>query len=143
MVHVRDVCQAFIAGFMAPGELVQNRAFNVGIPNGNFTVRDLAEAAQQAVPGSTLVYTGEHGADSRTYRVSFQRILVELKDYFKPEWDLARGGAELVEFFNLTHFTEEDFSGRKCVRLAQLKHLMADGRLGNDLRLVKSVPASV
>jgi len=141
VVHVRDVCQAFIAGLMAPAELVQNRAFNVGIPDGNFTVRDLAEAAQYAVPGSTLVYTGEHGADSRTYRVSFRRILTELKDYFKPEWDLARGGAELVEFFNRTHFAEEDFSGRKCVRLAQLKHLISNGMLGSDdLRLLKPVP---
>jgi len=143
VVHVRDVCQAFIAGLVAPRELVQNRAFNVGIPNGNFTVRDLAEAARQSVPGSTLVYTGEHGSDSRTYRVSFKRILSELNDFFKPEWNLARGGAELVDFFTRTHFTGEDFSGRKCVRLAQLKHLIADGMLDNNLRWLKPAPLSV
>ena len=74
-VHVRDACAALIAGIEAPADLVGGRSYNVGIPGGNFTVRDLAEASQRAVPGSTIVFTGEHGADARTYRVGFARIL--------------------------------------------------------------------
>lgn len=124
VVHVRDVCSAFISGVKAPKKLVAGRSFNVGIPNGNFTVRDLAEAAQRSVPGSTLSFTGEHGSDSRTYRVSFQRILTELKDYYQPQWDLDRGGKELVSFFKEINFTENQFRGRATNRLAQLKHFM-------------------
>ena len=86
VVHVEDVCLAFIAGLGAPSELVAGRAFNVGIPNGNFTVRDLAEAAQRCVPSSDLRFTGEHGSDSRTYQVGFKRILTELKDYYERQW---------------------------------------------------------
>ena len=63
-------------------------------------MRDLAEAAQRSVPGSTLLFTGEHGTDSRTYRVGFKRILGELKQYYKPEWDLDKGGNELVKYFD-------------------------------------------
>jgi len=124
VVHVRDVCAAFIAGLNAPTGLIAGRSYNVGIPNGNFTVRDLAEAAQRAVPGSDLTFTGEHGKDSRTYRVSFERILRELKDYYQPEWDLDRGGEELVAFFKQVGFTESHFRGRMTNRLAQLKHVM-------------------
>lgn len=134
VVHVRDVSSAFIAGLEAPRELVANRSFNVGIPNGNFTVRDLAEAAQRAVPGSELTFTGEHGPDARTYRVSFRRILTDLKDYFKPEWDLDRGGRELVETFRRINFTEEQFRGRTTNRLKQLEFLLQSGRLNQDLR---------
>ncbi len=134
VVHVRDICSAFIAGLEAPTELVANRSYNVGIPNGNFSVRDLAEAASRAVPGSTVVFTGEHGADSRTYRVSFARILSELREWYRPEWDLDRGGAELVELFKKVDFSEADFRGRKTIRLAQLKHLMAKGSINEDLR---------
>ena len=47
VVHVRDVCAAYVAGLEAPAELINARSFNVGIPNGNFTVRELAEAAQR------------------------------------------------------------------------------------------------
>lgn len=124
VVHVRDVCAAFIAGLKAPRDLVAGRSYNVGIPNGNFTVRDLAEAAQRAVPGSELTFTGEHGQDARTYRVSFQRILMELKNYYQPQWDLGRGGKELVAFFDQVGFTENEFRGRATNRLAQLKYFM-------------------
>jgi nucleoside-diphosphate-sugar epimerase len=134
VVHVRDICAAFIAGLETPAELVANRSYNVGIPNGNFSVRDLAEAAGRAVPGCTVVYTGEHGSDARTYRVSFARILSELSDWYKPEWDLERGGAELVALFKSVNLSEADFRGRKTIRLAQLKHLAAQGDIDDALR---------
>jgi len=136
VVHIRDVSNAFIAGLEAPLELVSGQAFNVGIPNGNFTVRDLAQAAQRSVAGSSLVFTGEHGNDSRTYRVSFKKILKVLKDYFKPEWDLDRGGKELVDFFKKTNFKEEHFRGAMCVRLKQIKFLQETGKINGDLRVV-------
>ena len=121
VVHIRDVCSAFIAGLEAPLEIVAGRSYNVGIPNGNFSVRELAEAAQRAVPGTELKFMGQHGGDSRTYKVSFKRILSELSDWYKPEWDLESGGRELVEFFKSVNFTETDFRGAKTNRLSRLK----------------------
>lgn len=135
VVHIRDVCGAFLAGLEAPAELVQNQAFNVGIPDGNFTVRDLAEAAQRAVKGSEIIFTGEHGKDSRTYRVSFKKILSVLKDHYKPEWDLDRGGEELVTFFKKVGFTEEQFRGRITNRLRQLEFLKKTGAIDARLRV--------
>jgi nucleoside-diphosphate-sugar epimerase len=134
VVHVRDVCSAFVAGLEAPAELVGGRSYNVGLPNGNFTVRHLAEAAGRAVPGATITYTGEHGKDSRTYRVSFARILSELRDWFHPAWDLDRGAAELVALFRDVGFTEAQFRGRCTIRLAQLKHLTSAGAIDATLR---------
>ena len=124
IVHVRDVCDAFIAGIEAPTSIVSGRSYNVGVANGNYSVRELAEAAQRSVPGSKLVFTGEHGKDSRTYRVSFNRILTELKDYYQPSWNLDRGGQELVEFFKRTEFTESDFRGIKTNRIKKLEYLL-------------------
>ena len=135
VVHVRDVCSAFIAGINAPSKLVSGRAFNVGIPNGNYTVRDLAEAAQKAVPNSELVFTGEHGSDSRTYKVSFNRILTELSDYYTPLWGLDKGARELVVFFDKVNFSREDFRGWKTTRLMQLNRLIQMGKLDKNMRL--------
>lgn len=134
VVHVQDVCAAFVAGLEAPASLVAGRSYNVGVPNGNYTVRELAEAAQRAVPGSTLTFTGEHGGDARTYRVGFARILSELAEWYRPTWTLDRGGAELVEFFKSTGFVEDDFRGRRTNRLSQLKALAGSGRLDAELR---------
>jgi len=132
VVHVKDVCQAFIAGLEAPAERVGGKAFNVGIPNGNFTVRALAEAAQRSVQGSELIFLNEH-TDPRTYRVSFRRILSDLKDWYEPKWDLDKGGRELVEYFDKIGFTEKDFRGKKCNRLKQLELLKSENKLNGSL----------
>lgn len=134
VVHVNDVSNAFIAGLTAPRDLVKNQSFNVGILNGNFTVRQLAEAAQQVVQGSTLTFTNEHGSDARTYRVSFKKILSRLDGHFTPKWDLSRGGRQLVDLFTRENFTEQDFRHDKCNRLLHLKKLIKSKRLSEDLR---------
>ena len=136
VVHVKDVCRAFISGLEAPKVLVGGKAFNVGIPNGNFTVKNLAEAAQRSVPGSELRFLNEH-TDPRTYRVSFKRILTELKDWYKPKWDLDTGGQELVEFFDRVNFSEKNFRGKMCNRLNQLKHLQDRKMIDEQLKLIK------
>ncbi len=133
VVHVKDVSNAFISGLEAPPPLIQGQGFNVGIRNGNYTVRDLAEAAQRAVPGSELTFTNEHGSDARTYRVSFNKILTVLKDYYKPLWDLDKGGKELVELFKKVNFKEKDFRGSKTVRLESINHLLSKDELDNNL----------
>ena len=133
VVHVKDVCKAFIAGLEAPNSLIGGKAFNVGIPNGNFTVRDLAEAAQRAVPGCELIFLNEH-SDPRSYKVSFKRILSELKDYYNPEYNLDNGGKELVDLFNSANFSEEDFRGKICNRLPQLLDLKEKKIINNQLR---------
>ena len=134
VVHVQDVCSAFIAGIEAPENIIAGRAFNVGIKNGNYTVRQLAEAAQKAVPGSELILTGEHGNDSRTYRVSFHRIITDLKDYFIPKWDINRGGEELVRYFKNVKFTEKEFRGSKVTRLMKINELLEQKKINSNLR---------
>ena len=85
------------------------------------------------MPGSVITFTGEHGKDARTYRVSFARILSELREWYRPAWNLDRGGAELVALFDKVGFTESQFRGRMTNRLPQVKHLMELGRLDADL----------
>ena len=127
VVHVKDVCAAYIAGLEAPTELVGGRSYNVGIPNGNFTVRDLAEAAQRTVPGSELTFTGEHGKDARTYRVSFSRILTELQDYYQPEWNLDRGGQELVDLFKRTNLLKNISEDPPVIEYKRFKIFLITG----------------
>ena len=136
VIHIKDVCSAFIAGIEAPSNVVNKRSYNVGIENGNYTVRDLAEAASKCVPNCELIFTGEHGKDSRTYKVSFKRILLELKDWYKPRWSLEKGGKELIEFFKDVSFNEQDFRDRKTNRIIQLKYLQDNKLLNNKLRWV-------
>ncbi len=64
----------------------------------------------------------------------FKRILSELKNYYKPQWNLDIGGKELVEFFDRIGFSEKQFRGRETIRLKQLSQLKDKGKIDNSFR---------
>jgi nucleoside-diphosphate-sugar epimerase len=133
VIHIEDVCSAYIAGLTAPPELVQKQAFNVGIKGVNYQVRDMADCAGQLVPNCEVIYTGEHGSDSRTYKVNFDKINTLLSEYYNPQWDLFSGGQAMIECFDKYGFNEEQFSSRTTNRLLQLKHLTKNHHLNNQM----------
>lgn len=135
-IHVVDVCSAFSAGLEAPADLVDGRSFNVGVAEGNHTIRELADAAGEVVAGSSVVYTGEHGGDSRTYTVGFSRILSELSEYYQPAWSLVDGGHDLCRLFDRVGFDAQTFRGTACNRLGRLEELASTGWVDDQLRRV-------
>jgi nucleoside-diphosphate-sugar epimerase len=137
MSHIRDISAAFIACIEAPSELIQNQVFNVGTDSNNYTVRQLAEAAQGCVAGTELTFTGEH-TDPRSYRVSSKKILTVLKDYYKPQWNIEKGAADLMNFYKAVNFDIATFNGYKCTRLKALKKRIEDGTLDDNLRVKSS-----
>ena len=59
-----------------------------------------------------------------------------LKDYFKPEWSLEKGGHELVTFFKNINFSENDFRNEKVNRLKKLKKLVFEKKINNRLEWI-------
>jgi nucleoside-diphosphate-sugar epimerase len=59
LVHAADIAAAFAAALVAPREAVHGKAFNVGCEANNLTVAQIADTVVTAVPGSTLLITGE------------------------------------------------------------------------------------
>lgn len=133
VIHIRDVCKAILIGLEAPKNIISGNSYNIGYKNGNYSVRDLAEAAARSISGSKLIFTGEH-LDSRTYRVSFKRIFEELGEWFKPDWDLDKGAKELVMAFDRIGFNEKVFRGIMTNRLSKLKKLKFENKLDDNLR---------
>jgi len=133
LVHVRDVCAAFVAVAGAKRDAIHNQAFNVGQNNENYQVRDLAEIVRQTVPNCTVEYGKESVSDPRNYRVDFSKIK-QIVDTFKPEWNAQRGAAELYKAYMAAGLTFDDFQGRRYVRLKQIKHLLDTELLNADLR---------
>ena len=133
VIHIEDVCSAYIAGLTAPAELVQMQAFNVGIKGVNYQVKDMADCAGQLVPNCEVIYTGEHGSDSRTYKVNFDKINTLLSDYYDPQWDLFSGGQAMLKYFDKYGFSAEQFNSRTTNRLLQLKHLTENHHINNRM----------
>ncbi len=132
IVHAEDIARAFIAVIEAPAERVNRQAFNVGIDSENYRVKEIAEMVGESIPGCEIVITGEHGADSRSYRVDFGKIK-RLLPGFKPQWNLKKGIEEVRENYLKYKMDDEKFNGRYFSRLKQIQYLIASGRINNDL----------
>jgi nucleoside-diphosphate-sugar epimerase len=133
LTHIEDIGLAAICACEAPREAVHNQAFNIGRTDANYQVKDIAQAVQAAFPGSQLDITGETGGDPRSYRVDFSKALNGLPG-FAPQWTLQRGVAEVADWLKGEGLKDQAFDSRLFIRLKQLQHEMAAGRLDSRLR---------
>ena len=74
LVHVEDICRAFLAVLHAPRALIHNQAFNVGSSEENYRIREVAQIVREVVPGSVVKYAEGGGPDLRCYRVDCGKI---------------------------------------------------------------------
>lgn len=133
IVHVEDIAHAFRAGLVAPLDAIRNQAFNVGQSEHNYRIRDLAQVVADVVPGCQLTMASDAGPDSRSYRVSFEKIARRLPG-FAPRWDARKGAEELYAAFRAAALTVETFEGPRYQRIGQVRKLIAAGSLDTDLR---------
>jgi nucleoside-diphosphate-sugar epimerase len=132
IVHAEDIARAFIAVIKAPRERVNQQAFNVGIDSENYKIKEIAEAVAEMVPHCDIVITGEHGSDSRSYRVDFGKIKNRLPE-FKPAWNLRKGIHQVHENYLRYKMNDEKFNGRYFTRLKQIRYLLNAGKISNEL----------
>jgi nucleoside-diphosphate-sugar epimerase len=136
IVHIEDICRAFIAAMEAPEERVFNQAFNVGQTAHNYRIRDLAEIVASVVPNCELGFAPDAGPDRRSYRVSFEKIERALPE-FKPQWDARKGAEQLYGAYRASRVTLEEFEGPRYQRIAHIRKLMSEGILRPDLRFAE------
>jgi nucleoside-diphosphate-sugar epimerase len=133
IVHIEDISRAFIAALEAPVEAVFNEAFNVGQTAHNYQIRDLARIVAEVVPGCEVEFAEGAAPDTRSYRVSFEKIKNRLPN-FKPQWDAKKGAEQLYTAYRTSGVTLEEFEGPRYQRIGHINKLLADGILDADLR---------
>ena len=141
LVHIEDIALAALCAAEAPREIVHDQAFNIGRTDANYQVQDIALAVCEAFPGARLEITGEAGGDPRSYRVDFGKALTTLPG-FAPQWTLERGVEEVARWLRDGGLKDAAFDSRLFVRLKQLRHEVAEGRLDAELRRVKTARAA-
>jgi len=129
LVHVQDICKAFLLALEAPKEKVHNQIFNIGTRN--YQVKAVASAVAELFPSCIVTNSENKDIDPRSYQVDFSKAKRELG--FTPKWSPYDGVVELKNMFDTLDL--HDFSG--YVRLAKLKSLMEDGKIDKDLRWIK------
>ena len=123
LIHCRDIARAFVALAEAPREVVSGRAINIGGNAENYQVREVGDLVRELVPSASVVYTGEVGADPRSYKVNFD-LLGRLLPEFSLEYTLASGMEELDRKLAEHRFSLADWEGPQFVRLRTLRDRM-------------------
>lgn len=146
-LHILDACEAIRRAIELDYRDGRLLVLNVGDEAANLRVLDLARIVQQAT-GADLKFLADNpeldadglirdrkvsGADTRTYRVSFERIRSAMPG-FRCAWSVERGVADMVELFRALPLDAARFRQRECYRLQQLEHLHRVGALSDDLR---------
>ncbi|HEY5705652.1 MAG TPA: SDR family oxidoreductase [Terrimicrobiaceae bacterium] len=137
IVHIEDISRAFVAVLKAERDEVHNEAFNIGAPSENYRVREIAEMVRDVVPNSELRFAEGASADTRCYRVSFDKAMERLKHY-EPRWTARRGVEECYAAYQKYGVTLDQFEGPKYQRLAHIRALIDEGVLDKDLRFVQT-----
>lgn len=133
VVHVEDVSRAFQAVLEARAADVHNQAINVGSNALNHRVRELADFAVEAVPGTRLDIVARPDADQRTYRAEFGKF-ARLFPRFEFRWTARRGAHELAAAFARIGLRRGDFAGERFTRLKWLRRLLDARMLDDSLR---------
>ena len=154
-LHIQDLCKAIRCAIefdYRGGELL---VLNVGVDENNLQVLDIAKIIQRSIPGCDLKFLNENpeldkeglirdrkiksGGDTRTYKVSFEKI-IQILPGFKCDWSVERGVVDMAAKFEEMAFNMELFKRRGFYRLQQLEYLYENGYLSDDLHWLKNRP---
>jgi nucleoside-diphosphate-sugar epimerase len=133
LVHIEDISRAFLAMLEAPRELVHDEAFNVGRPQDNVQVRDIAEMVCDALPSSRVSLADGAGPDLRDYRVDFSKLAATFPG-LSLQWTVRDGVGELLAAYTKYGLTYDDFRSSRFVRLRRIRELLAAGQVDEMLR---------
>jgi nucleoside-diphosphate-sugar epimerase len=153
-LHILDVCKAVRCAIDLDYNDGQLLVLNVGSDENNLQVIDIARIIQESVPGCELKYLTENpdldkeglirdrkvkeGEDSRTYKVSFEKIKKSLPG-FACEWTVERGVKELASQLKALNFDNSTFKRRGFYRLQELEYLHEGGFISDDLHWLKAI----
>lgn len=130
-IHIQDLANFVTKILNSPKNTVAGKVFNVGTYNGNYTIKQIAEAAQKCfqtyVP---IVLNTEEIQDPRSYKVSFERAKNELG--FIARTELGEGGREVIKKIKESGM-DLDTIHNYTTRLKHLNKLIDSGKLNKDL----------
>lgn len=128
LIDVRDLADIFIEFLKTEKGLLNGTVINIGFNENNFRVKDIVKLINKYLVKCEVIYTGEHGKDSRSYKVKFDLF----NKYFpaiRQKWPLERSIKDLIVELKKAGFNKRNFEEGDYTRLAMLKKLKDDGKI--------------
>ena len=132
LIDVRDLARIFVEFLRIDSKKINGKIINIGFEENNFQIKNIVSIVQKYVPGCSVVYTGEHGKDTRSYKVSF-KIFNSIFPQIKQEWTLDRSIDDLIKKLKKIGFGKKEFESGAFTRLTVLKNLSLSEMITKDL----------
>jgi len=132
LIDVRDLSEIMTLFLQIPPKKINGKIINVGVNENNFQIRTILESIHKQLPTCKIIYTDEHGADTRSYRVNFDKFH-RLLPQFEIKWNLERSIADLIKNLKKNKYTKRHFITGKYTRLVMLKKMLKKGKLTDTL----------
>jgi nucleoside-diphosphate-sugar epimerase len=134
LIDVRDMARAIEWGITRNADASSRfLALNVGSTDGNYQVKDLANAVSEAIPGTKVSINRAAQPDTRSYQVDFSLFCSLAKEY-RPRVTMRDSIDMLNKGLCRMGFADPDFRNSSYIRLKVLDAHIAAGRLSTDLR---------
>lgn len=134
LIDVRDFARAIDwAITRSPANGGEYLIVNAGFAQGNYQIRELAEAVGQIIPDSTVSINKEAPADKRSYKVNFTLFKL-LAPGFQPQHDLFSTVRELVSGLKAMGFNDENFRDSNLIRFKALEQMREKKLLDQQLQ---------
>lgn len=147
-VHILDVCKAFTKSISLEYNEGNPLIMNVGDTQNNFRIIDIANTIKNEVKGSEIQFLNKNpkldktglvsdkkiqdGVDSRTYKISFEKIKKYIKD-FQSDWNIQKGIQHMINELRRLNLTESQFNNINFYRLHKLEYLYKNNFITDNL----------
>jgi dTDP-D-glucose 4,6-dehydratase len=151
-LHILDACQSVQCAIELDYTSGKLLILNVGTDEDNLQIIDIAKIIQKFVLNCNLKFLidnpeldteelirdrkVENGGDSRTYKVSFNKIK-NIMPAFKCKWNVEKGVEDMIQLFERLPLSSEVFKSRGFYRLQHLEDLHSDGLVSDELFWLK------
>lgn len=130
LVHVLDLCQAYVCALEAPKETIYNEIFNVGPQAGSYSIAHIAQMIQEEFPDAKII-TQKSNNDTRNYKVSFDKIHTQLPG-FTTKYDIRDGIQQIHRMLQEISFDRETYMSGKFVRVKMMQVLLEKKSISTD-----------
>lgn len=132
LIDVRDLSDIIIEFLMKNKPSLNGIPVNIGFDENNLQIKDIVSAVKKSLPKCKIIFTGEHGKDSRSYRVSFGLFRKNFS-YVYQKWPVEKSVKNLIKELKKRRYGKKDFISGKETRLAVLRELLENGKINKKM----------
>ncbi|MFH1380019.1 MAG: SDR family oxidoreductase [bacterium] len=150
LVHLKDVCKAFTCAVVHTADRDAPLVLNVGDTSHNYQIIHMISLIKKIHPACEVMFLNNNkkidqstleivkdrkiqdGVDTRTYKVSFEKIKQVFKD-FRCDWSIEAGIKDLFNQYRRIKLSEQQFKSINFYRLQKIEYLHVHKLLNDDL----------